>query len=89
MGRLGAFRAEGAAGGILVMWDSRIFSKKGMIMGAHFVSCLLKRVVDDKLWVFSGVYGPCSDVRRVELWEELLAVKHDWNPPWCIGGIST
>lgn len=61
------FGAEGAAGGILVMWDSRVVSKMGTIVGVHSVSCLLKIVVNDKVWIYSGVYGPCSDTCRLEL----------------------
>lgn len=43
-------------------------------MGVHSISCLFKSVESDTLWVFSGVYGPCSDMSRKDLWEELSVV---------------
>lgn len=78
--------ASGAAGGILVMWDNRVFIKMGSVIGSYSVSCLLKWVDNDRLCVFSGVYGPCSDASRKVLWEELKLVRLRWNFPWCLGG---
>lgn len=74
-----------SAGGILVMWDKRVVSRMDVVMGNHSVSCLMKSVENDKLWIFSGVYGPCADNLRFNLWEELKAIRLKWNVPWCIG----
>lgn len=47
--------AMGSTGGVLVMWDRRVFLKVDSVAGFHSVSCLLKGVEDDFTWVFSGV----------------------------------
>lgn len=70
--------AEGLAGGILVMWDKRVITKMDVLIGACSVSCLLKTVENDKLWVISGD-------RRLLLWNELKMVRSRWSVPWCIG----
>lgn len=57
--------AVGAAGGVLVMWDSGLFIRVDRVVGARSVSCLLKTVENDKM--------SCSDLSREELWEELIA----------------
>lgn len=78
--------AEGHAGGVLVLWDRRMFTKMGSFLWRCSVSCLLQVVENDKLWLYSGVYGPCDDAARCVLWEDLKSVKMRWNVPWCMGG---
>lgn len=78
--------AVGVAGGVLVMWDRRLFTKMGSQLGLFSVSCLFKRVDNDQLWLFSGIYGCCEDAIRKNLWDELRLVRLRWNVPWCIGG---
>lgn len=77
---------SGAAGGILVMWYTRFLSKLDSMFGSSLVSVVLKMNDIDNYWLFSGVYGSCSDGDRRLLWEDLLAVKDRWDGPWCIGG---
>ncbi|GFZ14522.1 zinc finger nuclease 3 [Actinidia rufa] len=43
-------RANGSAGGILLMWDSRVVT--------HSSSCLFENVEYGNKWEFVGVYGP-------------------------------
>lgn len=78
--------AEGYAGGVLVMWDKRRLSKLDSFLGISSVSCLLKLVENDKVWLFSGIYGPCADGERWNMWGELRDIKSRWDIPWCIGG---
>lgn len=78
--------AVGHAGGILVMWDRRVVVKTDVVIGEFSVSCCFKSVENDKSWLFSGVYGPCSDAARHRLWEELRLAKARWQLPWCVGG---
>lgn len=58
---LGAIRA---AGGILLMWDKRVFSRVGVEIGVRSRSCLLKMTENDQNWVLLGVYGPCLDFQE-------------------------
>ena len=75
VGRLAEWKvveAEGTAGGILVIWDTRKLELVEAEIGQFFVTCLLKNVEDGFLWAFKGVYGP---VKRELFWEELGSLK--------------
>ena len=49
------------SGGILLVWDKRVFEKMDVIVGHFFVNVLLRGVVDDFVWACTGVYGPNDD----------------------------
>ena len=38
------------------------------------------------MWVFTGVYGPCSRKDKEGPWVELGAIKGLWGNPWYVGG---
>ncbi|RVW17084.1 hypothetical protein CK203_076009 [Vitis vinifera] len=82
----GAMGAQGSAGGILVCWDKRSLELLELEVGFYSISCKLKTVENDVVWVFTGVYGPCNRKERELLWEELGAIRGIWDEPWCIGG---
>ena len=67
-------------------WDKRVFAKMDVIVGKFFVSVLLRRVMDDFIWAYTGVYGPNDDTQRSFLWEELLRVRARWPMTWCVVG---
>jgi hypothetical protein len=50
------------------------------------ISCKLKYVLDQYVWLFLGVYGPYADSERQNLWEELYGVFSRWELPWCVRG---
>ena len=58
-------------GGVLLIWDKRVFEKLDVIVGRFSVSVLLRGVVDDFVWACTGVYGPNDNGQRSTLWEEL------------------
>ncbi|RVW88360.1 LINE-1 reverse transcriptase-like [Vitis vinifera] len=78
--------AQGSAGGILVCWDKRSLELLEMEVGNFSISCRLKNVENEVVWIFTGVYGPCNRKEREMLWEELGAIRGIWDEPWCIGG---
>ncbi|WKA06292.1 hypothetical protein VitviT2T_024196 [Vitis vinifera] len=82
----GALNARGAAGGVVVYWDSRVLELLGMEVGLFSISCRFKNCEDGFRWIFSGVYGPTMKRNRELLWEELGNIRGLWNDPWCIGG---
>ena len=61
----------GRSGGILMIWDVRIFRGMEVILGAYTVSVLMQSIGDGNLWWCSGVYGPCKANERKGFWEEL------------------
>ena len=53
--------AVNTAGGVLLVWDQRVYEKIYVSIGHFFVNVLLKGVVDDFVWACTGVYGPNDD----------------------------
>jgi exonuclease III len=78
--------SNGAAGGILLMWDRRMVEKVEEVAGNYSLSCKFRSVFDQFEWIFTGVYGPNLDNERGFLWEELAGLISWWDAPWCIGG---
>jgi hypothetical protein len=78
--------SNGAAGGILLMWDKRVVEKVDEAAGYYSLSCKFRNVLDQFEWSFSGVYGPNLDSERGLLWEELAGLVSWWDAPCCIGG---
>uniref|UniRef100_A0A2N9HB87 Reverse transcriptase domain-containing protein n=1 Tax=Fagus sylvatica TaxID=28930 RepID=A0A2N9HB87_FAGSY len=79
-----ALDATNTAGGILLMWDTRVGEKVDTVIGQFSVYCYWHGLVDDFDWVCSGVYGPHSEENRQLCWEELSSVRQRWAVP-CSG----
>ena len=78
--------SNGAAGGIVMMWDRRVIEKLDEATGYYSFSCKFRNVLDQFEWSFIAVYGPNLDSERCFLWEELAGLQSWWEVPWCIGG---
>ena len=52
------------SGGVLLIWDKRVFEKLDVMVGQFSVSVLLRGVVDDFVWACTGVYGPNDNDQR-------------------------
>ena len=66
--------SNGALGGILVMWDTRVVEKLEDVVGNFSVSCKFQCVLTRHEWVFTGVYGPQTNRDRLLMWEELAGL---------------
>ena len=62
------------SGGVLLIWDKRVT----VIVGQFSVNVLLRGVVDDFVWAYTGVYSPNDNGQRSTLWEELSQVHARW-----------
>ena len=67
--------SNGASDDILLMWDRRLVEKLEDTVGQYSVSCKFKTIMDQREWMFTGVYGPNLDSERQGLWDELAGVK--------------
>ena len=72
-----ALDAEGAAGGILICWDKRSLDILDWEEGHFTLSCRFRNVDNGVVWVFTGVYGPFTNVERDGLWEEFGVIWGD------------
>jgi exonuclease III len=64
--------ANGASGGILIMWDRRVVEKVEDYVGRYTLALSFRNAEDNFSWAFGGVYGPNDDGERRVLWDELV-----------------
>ncbi|RVW61253.1 hypothetical protein CK203_020536 [Vitis vinifera] len=74
-----ALNAMGTAGGVLIAGTKRSLEMLGVEEGQFSISCRFRNVGDGVIWVFTGVYGPCSRKDRECLWEEFGAIRGLWE----------
>lgn len=79
--------ANGRSGGILIMWDKRVWAGELIHFGVSSISCKLCSTVDDCSWVLTGVYAPnCRKERKKELWLELAGTTGACDGAWVVWG---
>ena len=61
-----AVDAVGAAGGLLLMWDTRSVTVLDSWHGAFSHSVLVEDQTNNSKWLLTSVYGPNNSQRRVE-----------------------
>lgn len=81
-----ALDAVQTAGGVLLMWDSRVLERLEFLVGSFSVSVRWQGLGDSFIWACSGVYGLVDNNARGLMWDELVGVHHFWNVPWCCIG---
>ncbi|XP_070020674.1 uncharacterized protein [Nicotiana sylvestris] len=79
-------KASGTRGGIVVMWDRRLWKCNDSHQGSFSITCFLDSLQEDFRWAFTCVYGPHTNAERKELWHELGAVRGIWTEQWVVGG---
>ncbi|KAG5619929.1 hypothetical protein H5410_005147 [Solanum commersonii] len=71
--------ASGTRGGILIMWDKRIWEGEASSVGAYSVSCCFSGKNQDFKWHLTGVYAPN------DRWE-VGATRGLFTGPWVLCG---
>ena len=82
----GALDAIDIAGGVILMWDRRVFERVDSVVGSFPISIVLKGVSDGFEWICSGVYGLTNGSLRDAMWPGLDLVKSRWAGAWCLLG---
>lgn len=80
------FPSSGRSGGILLVWNSRLWHKVDVFVGVYSVSSLVKDVRTNSIWVATSVYGPNQSMYRSAFSGELSTVAERWHCPWVLGG---
>lgn len=75
----------GSSSGILLMWNTKIFSVKEFVAGNYSGSVDLVEP-DGRDWWILAVYGPNNPRDRRAFWEELVALSALCGSRWCIEG---
>lgn len=74
------------SGGIISIWDSRVFSKVESIKTRFYIVTLGNLVDINGLTGFINVYGPQSVNEKSKVWEELLAIMSSRLATWIVMG---
>lgn len=84
--RCGYLEADGSKGGILIMWDSKVWSGVQIEVSQHSVTYEFKSTQNSFTWYFTGVYAPHTRGEKLLCWEELAVVRQLCDGPWVTGG---
>uniref|UniRef100_A0A0V0IFJ2 Putative ovule protein n=1 Tax=Solanum chacoense TaxID=4108 RepID=A0A0V0IFJ2_SOLCH len=75
-----------ATGGVLMMWDSRIWVGSSVEEGKFSITYKFEAVQDGFCWFLTGVYAPHTRTEKLECWEEIAAVRELCGGPWVTCG---
>ncbi|WMV34480.1 hypothetical protein MTR67_027865 [Solanum verrucosum] len=78
--------ASGTRGGVILMWDSRVWEGEVCETGAYCITCKFSSKSPDFSWHMSGVYSPNNREEREEVLWELCSVRGLFSGPWVVGG---
>ncbi|XP_028085234.1 uncharacterized protein LOC114286280 [Camellia sinensis] len=80
-----AVDSEGAAGGLLCVWNPQVFQLLDCCCNRYFI-ILSGTLFTSIACVIVNVYGPTDGANRKGLWETLKNLKRSFVNPWCLGG---
>ncbi|KAH7690552.1 RNA-directed DNA polymerase protein [Dioscorea alata] len=78
--------SQGSAGGIIIGWNSSLFSGKVALRGTFSLTIDFYSKVDNRHWRCTSVYGPNARSLKRLFWEEIRASKGGTNIQWVICG---
>ncbi|XP_058760823.1 uncharacterized protein LOC131634151 [Vicia villosa] len=77
--------ADGASGGILIMWRKDFFKLIYNFRGGGFLEICVER--ENRRIYFVNIYASCDHKVRLKSWRRLVELKRRSNAgSWCIGG---
>jgi len=78
--------AQGSSGGILILWDKRIWNGEMVMDGNQCITGKFTSLNDNWSWHLTGVYADCNRVTRRTLWQELINVRSTCLGQWIVCG---
>ncbi|KAG5570567.1 hypothetical protein H5410_060333 [Solanum commersonii] len=69
--KCGYSEADGSSGGILIMWDSRVWMGSCVEEGKYSITYKFEAVHDGFCWFLTGVDAPHTKAEKLECWEEI------------------
>lgn len=76
----------GVSGGILIAAAEHFFTINHPTHTQHTVSAIITMLAENKTWTITGVYGPQSDVDKVQFLHELTNLRTQSLPAWLVLG---
>lgn len=84
--RFGCKESEGSKGGILLIWDNRLWRGTLIEEGNYSITYSFENTQEPFSWSFTGVYAPHTRKEKLECWEKLAAMRGLCEGPWVLGG---
>lgn len=78
--------AHNTAGGLLIAWDSRFFTKIDHTAGAYCLTVDLAFNLDTSVTRITGVYGPSTYAQKQYFFREISDSKPTMQLPWILAG---
>ncbi|PWA51496.1 hypothetical protein CTI12_AA466280 [Artemisia annua] len=78
--------ANGNSGGILLIWDKRVFTCKEAIGDERFIAVRGAWKGKDEDVFLVCIYGPHVTGQKASLWDRLSRMMNRWQGAWCIFG---
>lgn len=84
--RFECLEASGTRGGILMLWDSRVWKGEVPQIGAYTVTCRFEALLQSFECHITGVYAPNCYIERRAVWREIGGVRGLMEGPWAVCG---
>ena len=81
-----AIQSSGRSGGLLHLWDTRLYNVEDVIRAKHYMITIGTWVDIPGHTIIANVYGPHSPQEKKMLWEELIQIKNQKAGTWIILG---
>ncbi|XP_061351746.1 uncharacterized protein LOC133296707 [Gastrolobium bilobum] len=77
--------AQGFAGGIWIMWQSKKAEVVAVSQSSQFIHCRIK-IPSGQFFEFNAVYASLTQNLREKLWDDLHNLSDTITGPWILGG---
>ncbi|XP_070007559.1 uncharacterized protein [Nicotiana sylvestris] len=84
--RYASLEASGTRGGILMLWDCRVWKGEVLQTGAYTLTCKFDALLQNFQCHITGVYAPNCRIERKKVWSEIGAVRGLMEGPWAVCG---
>lgn len=84
--RCGFREAEGSKGGIIMLWDSRVWTGNLIAKGSYSIFYNFVAAQHSFSWNFTCLYAPHTRPERQSCWEEISTIRGLWEGPWVVCG---
>ncbi|XP_070017166.1 uncharacterized protein [Nicotiana sylvestris] len=84
--RYASLEASGTRGGILLLWDCRVWKGEVLQTGAYTLTCKFEALLQNFQCHITRVYAPNCRIERKKVWSEIGAVRGLMEGPWAVCG---